>query len=114
LNNLRPSGWTSADAAGLPIFPGLFRYDEIAAGEIRHALRFTVPQSRRAFVWPARHCASSLTGTPYPPMGGRFRLRANFDISGFSPTNQIILRAKSTAVLADNGSAWYLRRPDSR
>lgn len=117
LNNLRPSGWTSADAAGLPIFPGLFRYDEIAAGEIRHALRFTVPQTRRAFVWPARHYASSLTGTQYPPMGVRFRLRANFDISGFSPTNQIILRAlkKYGMILADNGSAWFLSgAPDSR
>jgi len=117
LNNLRPSGWTSADAAGLPIFPGLFRYDEIAAGEIRHALRFTVPQTRRAFVWPARHYASSLTGTQYPPMGVRFRLRAGFDISGFSPTNQIILRAlkKYGMILADNGSAWYLSgAPDSR
>jgi hypothetical protein len=117
LHNLRPSGWTSADAAGLPIFPGLFRYDEIAAGEIRHALRFTVPQTRRAFVWPARHYASSLTGTQYPPMGVRFRLRANFDISGFSPTNQIILRAlkKYGMILADNGSAWYLSgAPDSR
>ena len=117
LNNLRPSGWTSADAAGLPIFPGLFRYDEIAAGEIRHALRFTVPQTRRAFVWPARHYASSLTGTQYPPMGVRFRLRASFDISGFSPTNQIILRAlkKYGMILADNGSAWYLSgAPDSR
>jgi len=114
---LRPSGWTSADAAGLPIFPGLFRYDEIAAGEIRHALRFTVPQTRRAFVWPARHYASSLTGTQYPPMGVRFRLRASFDISGFSPTNQIILRAlkKYGMILADNGSAWYLSgAPDSR
>jgi len=117
LNNLRPSTWTSADAAGLPIFPGLFRFDEIAAGEIRHALRFTVPQTRRAFVWPARHYASSLTGTQYPPMGVRFRLRASFDISGFSPTNQIILRAlkKYGMILADNGSAWYLSgAPDSR
>lgn len=117
LNNLRPSGWTSADAAGLPIFPGLFRYDEIAAGEIRHALRFTVPQTQKAFVWPARHYASSLTGTQYPPMGVRFRLRANFDISGFSPTNQIILRAlkKYGMMIADNGSAWFLSgAPDSR
>lgn len=117
LNNLRPSTWTSADAAGLPIFPGLVRYDEIAAGEIRHALRFTVPQTLRGFVWPARHYASSLTGTQYPPMGARFRLRANFDISGFSPTNQIILRAlkKYGMMIADNGSAWFLSgAPDSR
>jgi len=117
LNNLRPSTWTSADAAGLPIFPGLVRYDEIAAGEIQHALRFTVPQTLRGFVWPARHYASSLTGAQYPPMGARFRLRANFDISGFSPTNQIILRAlkKYGMMIADNGSSWFLSgAPDSR
>ncbi len=114
---LRPSGWTSTDAAGLPVFPGLVRYDEIAAGEIRHAIRFTVPQTQRAFVWPARHYASSLTGTQYPPMGARFRLRAGFDISGFSAANQVILRAlkKYGMILADNGSAWYLSgAPDSR
>ena len=116
-NALRPSGWTSTDAAGLPVFAGLVRYDEIAAGEIRHAIRFTVPQTQRAFVWPARHYASSLTGTQYPPMGARFRLRAGFDISGYSPANQVILRAlkKYGMMLADNGSAWYLSgAPDSR
>lgn len=116
-NALRPSGWTSADAAGLPVFPGLLRYDEIVAGEIQHAIRFTVPQSQKAFVWPARHYASSLTGTQYPPMGARFRLRASFDISGYSATNQIILRAlkKYGMILADNGSAWYLSgAPDDR
>jgi hypothetical protein len=116
-NALRPSGWTSADAAGLPIFPGLVRFDEIVAGEIRHALRFTVPNTQKAFVWPARHYASSLTGTQYPPMGARFRLRANFDISGYSPTNQIILKAlkKYGMMIADNGSAWFLSgAPDSR
>jgi hypothetical protein len=114
---LRTAGWTSADAAGLPIFPGLLRYDEIAAGEIRHAIRFTVPQTQRAYVWPARHFASSLTGTQYPPMGARFRLKAGFDISGFSAANQIILRAlkKYGMMIADNGSAWYLSgAPDSR
>lgn len=116
-NNLRVATWTSADAAGLPIFPGLVRYDEIAAGEIRHALRFTVPKTQKAYVWPARHYASSLTGAQYPPMGVRFRLRADFDISSFSPTNQIILRAlkKYGMMIADNGSAWYLSgAPDSR
>jgi hypothetical protein len=116
-NNLRVATWTSADAAGLPIFPGLVRYDEIAAGEVRHALRFTVPKTQKAYVWPARHYASSLTGAQYPPMGVRFRLRANFDISSFSPTNQIILRAlkKYGMMIADNGSAWYLSgAPDSR
>ena len=116
-NALRPSGWTSTDAAGLPLFPGLVRYDEIAAGEIRHAIRFTVPQTQRAFVWPARHYASSLTGTQYPPMGARFRLRAGFDISTFSAANQVILKAlkKYGMMLADNGSAWYLSgAPDAR
>jgi hypothetical protein len=116
-NNLRVATWTSADAAGLPIFPGLVRYDEIAAGEIRHALRFTVPKTQKAYVWPARHYASSLTGGQYPPMGVRFRLRADFDISSFSPTNQIILRAlkKYGMMIADNGSAWFLSgAPDSR
>src|SRR5512136_395487 len=107
---LRPSGWTSADAAGLAILPGLVRFDEVASGEIRHALRFTVPQTQRAFVWPARHYASSLTGSNYPPMGQRFRLKATVDISRFSPEVQVILRALKTygMFLADNGSAWYL------
>lgn len=116
-NALRPSGWTSTDAAGLPIFPGLLRYDEVAAGAINHAIRFTVPQTQKAFVWPARHYASSLTGSQYPPMGARFRLRASFDISGFSAANQVILQAlkKYGMMLADNGSAWYLSgAPDSR
>jgi hypothetical protein len=116
-NALRPATWTSADAAGLPIFPGLIRYDEIAAGEIRHALRFTVPSTQKAYVWPARHYASSITDATYPPMGARFRLKASFDISGFSQTNQIILRAlkKYGMMLADNGSAWFISgAPDSR
>jgi hypothetical protein len=114
---LRPAGWTSADAAGLPILPGLVRYDEVAAGEINHALRFTAPQTRRAYVWPARHYASSLTGVEYPPMGQRFRLKADFDISGFSSDVQVILQALKTygIILADNGSAWYLSgAPDER
>ena len=116
-NALRPSGWTSADAAGLPILPGLVRYDEVAAGEITHALRFTVPQTRRAFTWPARHFASSLTGAQYPAMGQRFRLRASFDASRFAPEVQVILRAlkKYGMILADNGSAWYVSGvPDPR
>lgn len=114
---LRPETWTSADAAGLPILPGLVRYEEVAAGEIRHALRFTAPQTRRAYVWPARHYASNLTGTQYPPMGQRFRLKADFDISGFSPNVQVILRAlkKYGMMLADNGSSWYISgAPDER
>jgi hypothetical protein len=116
-NALRTSGWTSADAAGLPILPGLVRYDEIALGEIRHAIRFTVPQTQRAFVWPARHYASSLTDTKYPPMGQRFRLKASFDVSPFPADVQMILRAlkKYGMILADNGSAWFLSgEPDSR
>ncbi len=114
---LRPSSWTSADAAGLPIFPGLLRYDEIVAGQIRHAIRFTVPQTEDAFVWPARHEASSLTSATYPPMGARFRLKASFDISSYSATNQIILTALKQygMMLADNGSSWYISgAPDSR
>jgi hypothetical protein len=116
-DTLRPAGWTSADAAGLPILPGLVRYDEVASGSINHALRFTVPSTRQAYIWPARHYASSLTGSQYPPMGQRFRLKASFDISGFSATNQVLLRALKTygMFLADNGSAWYLSGvPDDR
>jgi len=116
-NALRPAGWTSADAAGLPILPGLVRYDEVAAGEIRHALRFTAPRTRRAYVWPARHFASELTDARYPPMGQRFRLRIDFDISGFSPEVQVILRAlkKYGMMLADNGGPWFISGvPDER
>lgn len=116
-NALRPSGWTSADAAGLPILPGLIRYDEVATGEITHAIRFTAPQTQRAFVWPATHYASSLTGAAYPPMGARFRLRADFDLSGYDPDVQVILRAMQRygMILADNGSSWYLSgAPDDR
>lgn len=116
-NALRPTPWTSADAAGLPILAGLVRYDEVASGEITHALRFTVPQTRNAYVWPARHPASSLTGFQYPAMGQRFRLKAGFDITGFSAPMQVILRAlkKYGMMVADNGSAWYLSgAPDPR
>jgi hypothetical protein len=116
-NALRPDGWTSSDAAGLPVLPGLVRYDEVASGEIRHAIRFTVPRTRKAYVWPARHYASSLTGLNYPPMGQRFRLKADFDISRFSAQVQVILRAFKTygLILADNGSAWYISGvPDPR
>jgi hypothetical protein len=109
-NELRTDGWTSADAAGLPIFPGLVRADEIAAGEIRHALRFTAPRTQKKYVWPGRHFASSNTDGALPPLGQYFRLRANFDLSRFSRTNQIILRALQTygMILADNGSSWFL------
>jgi hypothetical protein len=109
-NELRPDTWTSADAAGLPILPGLVRYEEAAAGAIHHALRFTAPQTQRAYVWPARHFASSSTDPARPPMGQRFRLKAGVDISGFTPEVQAILQALKTygMMLADNGSAWYL------
>lgn len=116
-NALRPDGWTSADAAGLPILPGLVRYDEVATGAITHAIRFTAPRTRRSHVWPARHDASSSTDPSLPPMGQRFRLKASFDISGFSPDVQVILVALKQygMILADNGSPWYLSgAPDSR
>lgn len=107
---LRLQGRTSADAAGLAIFPGLVRHDEVAAGEIRHALRFTAAKTRKAYVWPARHYASSDSDPKLPPMGQRFRLRESFDISGFSPGNRVILRALKAygMMLADNGSPWFL------
>ena len=116
-NALRQATWTSADAAGLPILPGLVRYDEVMSGEINHALRFTVPQTRNTFIWPARHQASSLSGAQYPPMVLRFRLKAGYDISRFPPTMQVVLRAlkKYGMIVADNGSAWYLSgAPDPR
>jgi hypothetical protein len=114
---LRPLTWTSADAAGLPILPGLVRYEEVAAGEIAHALRFTAPQTRNQFVWPARHQASSRTASNYPPMGQRFRLKASVNIATFGPHVQVILRAlkKYGMFLADNGSSWYVSgAPDPR
>ena len=116
-NALRPDGWTSGDAAGLPIVPGLINYDEVASGEIKHAIRFTAPQTRREYVWPARHYASSLTGAQYPRMGERFRLKASFDISSYPADVQVILRAmkKYGIILADNGSGWYISgAPDER
>jgi hypothetical protein len=94
-NALRPTTWTSADAAGLPIMPGLVTYEEVQSGEIKHAIRLTVPQSRHEYVWPARHYASSLTGTQYPRMGERFRLKAGFNISSYPADVQVILRAIS-------------------
>ena len=116
-NALRPAGWTSADAAGLPIFPGLVRYDEVAAGFIGHAIRFTAPTTQRAYVWPARHFASSDSSTNLPPMGQRFRLKASFNISGFSPEVRVILTAMKQygLLLADNGSPWFISgAPDDR
>lgn len=116
-NEQRPYTWTSADAAGLPIFPGLVRYDEIAAGAIHHAIRFTLPSTSAAFVPPASHFASTSSNASAPPMGARLRLKASFDISSYSSTNQIILTAMQTygLILADNGSAIYISgAPDSR
>lgn len=113
---LRPAGWTSADAAGLPILPGLVRYDEVAAGEVRHALRFTAPRTQNTYLWPARHHAGR-DNAGYPPMGLRVRLKPDVDISGFPSEVQVILRALKTygMMLADNGSAWYLSGvPDDR
>jgi hypothetical protein len=109
-NALRPAGWTSADAAGLPIFPGLARWDEVARGVIDHALRFTAPRTRRAYVYPARHYASSSDDPSLPSMGLRVRLKASVDISGFPRQARIVLRALKTygMILADNGSPWYV------
>ena len=115
-NALRPKSWTSADAAGLPILAGLVRYDEVAAGAINHALRFTVNRTQRAFLWPARHYASSDTDPNLPPMGLRLRLKAGVDISSFSPQNRVILTALKHygMIVADNGSSWYISgAPDS-
>lgn len=117
-NALRPAGWTSADAAGLPVFPGLVRYDEVfLQKQITHALRFTASRTRRAYVAPARHFASSSTDPNLPPMGMRVRLKASVNISGFSPAMQVILRAlkKHGMILADNGSNWFVSgAPDPR
>jgi hypothetical protein len=109
-NRLRPRGWTSADAAGLPILPGLARYDEVRRGRIRHALRFTVSQTRRAFVFPARHFASSLTDPALPRMGERLRLRADYDVSRLPRQARVIARALKEygMLVADNGSDWYV------
>ncbi|HET7572486.1 MAG TPA: hypothetical protein VFJ77_07445 [Gaiellaceae bacterium] len=116
-NRLRPAGWTSADAAGLPIFPGLARYDEVARGTIDHALRFTVPRTRRAHVYPARHDASDSTDPALPPMGLRVRLKASVDVSSFPRQSRVVLRAlrRYGMILADNGSPWYVSgAPDRR
>jgi len=116
-NRLRPAGWTSADAAGLPILPGLARYDEVVRGRIDHALRFTVSRTRRAYVWPARHFASSLTDPSLPPMGLRLRLKRDYPIAGFPPQARVVLRALQEygLIVADNGSDWFISgAPDPR
>ena len=109
-NRMRPRGWTSADAAGLPILPGLARYDEVRRGRIEHALRITVPRTRRAFIYPARHFASDSDDPDLPAMGQRVRLRRGFDVSRFPRQSRVVLRAlkRYGAIVADNGSAWYV------
>ena len=109
-NKLRPAGWTSADAAGLPILPGLARYEDVAKGRIDHALRFTVSETRAAYVWPARHVASDKTDPSLPPMGMRFRLKQNYPIAGFPRQARIVLQALKEygMIVADNGSNWYV------
>ena len=109
-NDLRPAGWTSADAAGLPILAGLVRWDEVQRGSIEHAIRFTVDCSTDDYVWPARHEAG-VNDPDCPPMGARFRLKADFDLSGFSPKARTILLAMQRygLMLADNGSNWYFQ-----
>ncbi|HVC77973.1 MAG TPA: hypothetical protein VND96_15775 [Candidatus Micrarchaeaceae archaeon] len=110
-NQLRPAGWTSADAAGLPIFPGLVRLDEVQAGLVTHALRFTVQQSDTSYLWPARHQAGSASNPNLPPMGARFRLKASFSISGFGHEAQVVLTAMKHygLIVADNGSNWFFQ-----
>jgi hypothetical protein len=109
-NALRPAGWTSADAAGLPILPGLIRYDEVAAGEIRHAVRFTTNETRNTYIYPARHEASDNTGSQYPPMGLRVRLKSTANLTGLHPHARTIAIALQQygMILADNGSPWYV------
>ena len=109
-NALRPDGWTSADAAGLPILPGLVRYPEVAAGVIDHALRFTAPQTRNAHIYPARHDAGSGSSVSLPPMGLRVRLKSSFDLSQLSPQARVVAVALQHygMILADNGSPWYV------
>ena len=109
-SKLRPDGWTSADAAGLPILPGLLRYDEVAAGAVRHAIRFTVQRTQRAYLWPARHFASNIRDADVPPMGARLRLKAGKTITGFPAQAQRIFQAMKTygLIVADNGSDMYI------
>jgi hypothetical protein len=115
-NHLRRAGWTSADAAGLPIFPGLARWDEVARGVIDHALRFTAPRTRRAYVYPARHYASSSNDPSLPPMGLRVRLKASVNVASFPLQSRVVLRAlqRYGMILADNGSPWYVSGAPNR
>jgi hypothetical protein len=116
-NALRPAGWTSADAAGLPVLAGLAQYDEVASGTVRHALRFTAPLTQRAYIWPARHYASSNTDPNLPPMGLRVRLKASVNISGYPAQLRTILQGLKDygMILADNGTGWHITgAPDER
>ena len=108
-NALRPAGWTSADAAGLPIFAGLLRLDEVQAGVVDHAIRLTASQTDRSYLWPARHQAGAANNPNLPPMGARFRMKAGFDITGFRPDTRVVLQAfkRYGMIVADNGSNWY-------
>jgi len=110
-NKLRPDGWTSADAAGLPILPGLLRWNEVRAGYVDHAIRFTTDLTARAHLWPARHDAGSGGIASYPPMGARFRLKASWSAAGLGPQARVVVKAMKTygLVLADNGSPWYFQ-----
>ena len=110
-NDLRPDGWTSADAAGLPILPGLLRWNEVRDRKVNHAIRFTTDITRRAHVWPARHDAGSQDGASYPPMGARFRLRQGFSAEGYGAAARAVIRAMKRygLVLADNGSPWFFQ-----
>ena len=110
-NKLRPEGWTSADAAGLPILPGLLRWPEVKTGRVDHAIRFTMSRTASRHLWPARHDAGSTTSRAYPPMGARFRLAADFDTSGYATYTRTVLDAMKRygLVLADNGSDWYFQ-----
>jgi len=109
-DRLRPAGWTSADAAGLPILPGLVRYEEVAAGRIDHAIRVTVPRTRNSYLWPARHAASSNSDASLPPMGLRLRLKAGADVSRLPAQARVIAQAMKTygVIIADNGSSWFI------
>lgn len=109
-NALRPEGWTSADAAGLPILPGLVRYDEVNAGAIRHALRFTVWRSQRGYIYPATHQAGATSDANYPPMGLRLRLKASYDTTGYSGQSRVVLEAlkRYGMIVADNGTSWFI------
>ena len=115
-NHLRPRGWTSADAAGLPILPALARYDEVRRGRIDHALRITVPRTRRAFIYPARHLTSDNADPTLPAMGQRVRLKRSFDVSRYPRQSRVVLRALKLygAFVADNGSAWYVTGAPNR